>query len=132
MLAGLAVSLVLGSAAITLSLAVMLWPRRPPPPMPPPMPPPTVDNTAMVAEVLTKAIAETAEAIGKAVQAAQYAPEPPAPRMVKAWTPDADIEAGIVDDSDPTDLEGWLRQDRPVVDEFVDGESPIPGVTLRP
>lgn len=123
-------ALVLGSAAIVLSLAVIAWPRQEPP-APTPLPPP-VDNTQLIAETLSKAIAETAEAIGKAVQAAQYAPEPLEQRTVQVWRPDADIEAGLVDDSDPTDSQGWLQQVREEVGMFEDGESPIPGVQMRP
>lgn len=134
------VSLVLGTAAITLSLAVMFWPSRQPPlprdhtgapVVPSPLPAPA-DNTQMIAEVLSKAITETAEAIGKAVQTAQHAPEPPERKTVPMWVPDADIQAGLVDDSDPTDGQAWLQEPREDVAFLEDGESPIPGVEMRP
>lgn len=124
------VALTLGVAAIVLSLAVIAWPRPHPPP--PPVPPQLVDNTQMIAEVLSKAITETAEAIGKAVQTAQHAPEPPERKTVPMWVPDADIQAGLVDDSDPTDGQAWLQEPREDVAFLADGESPIPGVEMRP
>lgn len=97
------------------ALALVLWGRRPPSASP-------SDNTALVADALSKAVTQAAEAIGRAVQTAQ-APVPEPPRVVRrVWRDDPDIESGIVDAFDPTDADGWLSPERPTVAFVDDGE----------
>ena len=87
---------------------------RPPPP-PPPSPVRLGDELAPIVELIGQTVAQTAEAIGKAVSQAQYPqPEPPAGPRQMVWAADPDILAGDVDQSDPTDF-GILHPNRPDV-----------------
>ena len=113
-----ALAVLLAAAALG-AVAVVLWETRrqlSPPPLPPPAPPVRVaDELAPIVELIGQTVAQTAEAIGKAVSAAQFAPpEPLSARPLRVLAPDPDIQAGDVDFSDPTDR-GWLHPNRPDV-----------------
>lgn len=85
--------------------------------------------------VVDRTVTSTAEAIGKAVQTAQFAPvDPPQPRREQTLEDllDPDIAEGTIDTSDPTDAAVWLRRDR--VDAApLEGNDPfgIPGLKVR-
>lgn len=110
------------------------WLHHPPLPDPPSLPPPVGpppslhDELAPLVELIGSTVQHTAEAVGKAVSTAQHGPVEPAPQFVKRWQMDPDIEAGIVDASDPSDTVPWLAPDRADVGFLEEGESPVPGV----
>lgn len=135
-------AVLLGAAAgwvAALTVYVVHERRRPAltlPPQPPP-PPATVDHTMEILAAMTEAIVsaatETSKAIGASVQTAMGGPPTPAPVTRPVWQFDPDIRDGTVDDSDPTDAFRWLgRAAREDVAMLAHGESPIPGVELRP
>lgn len=71
-------------------------------------------------------ITATAEAIGRAVQTATFAPADPIPSTAPVEHAfDADIEAGVVDMSDPTDAAMWLQRERTSTAPLVNGDNPF-------
>lgn len=95
--------------------------------------PPVADHTPMLVEALSGAMSKAAEAVGKAVQTAQYAPPDPfppprSPSLEDLFDPD--VAAGVVDSSDPTDGSSWLQRDRVDAVTLTNGDAPfgIPGL----
>lgn len=94
----------------------------------------SIAQVSAMRDAITTSAAETSKAIGAAVQAAMGPAPLPPPQTRPVWQFDPDIRDGTVDDSDPTDVGRWLNRyaDREEVAMLADGESPIPGVELRP
>lgn len=94
----------------------------------------SIAQVAAMRDAVTTSAEQTSKAIGHAVQAAMSGPPAEPPRQTqKVWRYDSDVADGTVDDSDPTDAFRWLAPERrDEVAMLAEGESPIPGVELRP
>ena len=99
--------------AAAVGLNVWAWRRFDAPPQQPQQL--AVDHTVLIAETLTKAVSETAEAIGRAVQAAQFAPQALEPPERPSPADDSLRRQAFEDATDPTDGVGWLARVRPIV-----------------